>query len=245
MASTMSTNRDQLYQTANAKPGSFRFDEKVARIFADMIARSVPGYEQILSMLPTLTRQFAKEHACYYDLGCSLGAGLLAISQGLKTPNAKLLGVDNSDAMLTQARENLAGVEQSVELIKQDIVELEYSNAAMILMNFTLQFIPLEARDNLIEKLYHGLNPGGALILSEKIRFDDARTQQIFTDIHHQFKADQGYSELEISRKRDAIDQVLIPETLTTHIQRLQDAGFSIASPWIQNLQFVSILAIK
>ena len=115
----------------------------------------------------------------------------------------------------------------------------------MVLLNFTLQFIPVEQRDQVIKNTADGLNQGGALILSEKICFADQATNSKMIDIHHRYKADQGYSQLEISQKRDAIENVLIPETLDTHLNRLKYAGFTIVSPWLQNLQFVSILAIK
>lgn len=245
----MNTNKDQIYRSAeHAKPGSFLFDARVASVFADMISRSVPGYQQILEMLPTLTRQFRVQHCNYYDLGCSLGAGMLAMAEGLDAGQASLVGVDNSAAMIAQASKNLAPFDAKgirYELREQDLVSTEITSAAMVLMNFTLQFIALDQRDSLIRKIYHGLLDGGSLVLSEKIKFDDIRTHTALTDIHHQYKTDQGYSQLEISQKRDAIENVLIPETLDTHMRRLKSAGFSVVTPWVQNLQFISILAIK
>lgn len=242
----MSQQKDQLFQHISATPGSFVFDERVARVFENMISRSVPGYQQILQMLPTLTRQFTQQNAHYYDLGCSLGAGMLAMAEGLKGIPAALIGIDNSAAMLAQAAHNTTHLDAfTISLEQQNIQDFEYSNAAMILMNFTLQFIPIEHRSRLLNKLYHSLLPGGVLVLSEKIKFDDPATAAALTEIHHQYKFDQGYSKMEISQKRDAIENVLIPETLETHLNRLAEAGFSVATPWVQNLQFVSILAIK
>ncbi|RBP52642.1 carboxy-S-adenosyl-L-methionine synthase CmoA [Arenicella xantha] len=242
----MSQQKDQLFRQLTATPGSFTFDHRVASVFEDMISRSVPGYQQILQMLPTLTRQFTQSDANYYDLGCSLGAGLLAMAEGLKGSSATLIGVDNSAAMLAQADNNISHLDKfTVRLEQQNIQDCQFERAAMILMNFTLQFIPIEHRTTLLERLYQSLLPGGALVLSEKIKFDDVGTSAALTNIHHQYKFDQGYSELEISQKRDAIENVLIPETLDTHLDRLNQAGFAIATPWVQNLQFVSILAIK
>lgn len=239
----MTNKTDNLYRTTAAKPGSFMFDARVADVFTDMISRSVPGYQQILEMLPTLTRQFQSHNANYYDLGCSLGAGMLAMSEGITSQDCTLIGIDNSAAMILQAADNVMGL--NAELYEQDLNLTQISNAAIVLMNFTLQFIAIESRTQLIQTIYDGLNHGGAFILSEKIKFDDAHTNQILTDIHHQYKADQGYSQLEIAQKRDAIENVLIPETLNTHTERLSNAGFSVITPWVQNLQFISILAIK
>ena len=256
----MSNKRDQLYrQTTESSHGSttprFQFDDRVAEVFSDMISRSVPGYQQILEMLPSLVKQFDhNDTGNYYDLGCSLGAGMVSIAKGLTESNAlennKIIGIDNSEAMLKQAKHILYDVKKSnpklnFELSKQNIQETPINNAVIVLMNFTLQFIPLGERDRLISNIFSGLVNGGTLILSEKIKFDEVLTQKRLTDIHHQFKADQGYSQLEIAKKRDAIENVLIPETLEAHKQRLHKAGFSVVTPWVQNLQFISILATK
>jgi len=248
----MNSNKDQIYQSSKrenlAKPGSFVFDKRVASVFTDMISRSVPGYQQILEMLPTLTREFRSEHNNYYDLGCSLGAGMLAMAEGLNKMSVNIIGVDNSSAMIEQAKQNLTILDSknvSYTLLEQDLLHSDIRSAATVLMNFTLQFVALEKRDQLIQKIYNGLVEGGSLVLSEKIKFDDKNTDQALIRIHHRYKADQGYSQMEIAQKRDAIENVLIPETLKTHSQRLKKAGFSMVTPWVQNLQFVSILAIK
>ena len=252
----MTDNKDTIYREADSdnqvNVAPFKFDKKVANVFSDMISRSVPSYRPILQMLPTLTREFRQHEANYYDLGCSLGAGLHAMAEGLKPlPHkedirASLVGIDNSQAMIAKAMESRCPYSNlNVEYKQQDILETEISNAAMVLMNFTLQFIDIEYRDSLIEKIYRDLNNGGALVLSEKVSYADQRTQTLMTDIHHGYKLEQGYSQLEISRKRDAIENVLVPETLEAHIERLSSAGFQVINPWFQNLQFLSILAVK
>ncbi len=245
----MAHRKDQLYSDIDAKVGSFKFDGRVAEVFNDMISRSVPGYRQILELIPTLTRQFQFENHNYYDLGCSTGAGMLAMSEGLGDTTARIIGIDNSAAMLQQASTEFATLalpaSQQIEFHHADINETLCRNAAMTLLNFTLQFIAIEQRDRLIERIGQNTVPGGVLVLSEKLQSDDSAKQSLMTKIHHQYKADQGYSLLEISKKRDAIENVLIPETLETHIKRLQQAGFNTVTPWIRNLQFVSILAVK
>ena len=259
----MISKYDNIYQTEHSEIRSFTFDARVADVFGDMISRSVPGYTQILSLLPTLTKQFAfKDHA-YYDLGCSLGASMIAMAQGLHDTDYRIIGIDNSEAMLSRAKPLLERYQkqnhsetnntdeshnvqfQKFQLECQDLTQFPLEPAAMVVMNFTLQFIALEQRDELIDKIYAALASGGALVISEKVSFSDPAVAQTLTELHHQFKADQGYSQLEISQKRDAIENVLIPESLDTHITRLKRSGFSVVTPWIQNLQFISILAIK
>ena len=131
------------------------------------------------------------------------------------------------------------------QLVNGDICDIEITNASLVVMNFTLQFVPLEKRPALLEKIYQGLNPGGCLIISEKLSFEPESLNTLLSDLHHGFKRAQGYSDLEISQKRDSIENVLVPETLDTHIQRLRACGFQSASPWFQCFNFCSLVAIK
>ena len=254
------TNSDDIYRTKQKALRPFEFNDSVTRVFDDMIRRSVPGYAQIIEFLPTVVRNLSKQMIGsdrsyrFYDLGCSLGAGLLSLAQGVDRNHHKLakhsfIGVDSSSPMIAQASKNMSPwFEQNgiaLRLFEQDIVDFNMLPSDLVLMNFTLQFIELPKRANLIAQIFNSLQPGGCLILSEKIRFDDASTNSALTDIHHQFKADQGYTDLEISQKRDAIENVLIPESIDAHISRLESAGFSVVTPWLQNLQFISFLAIK
>lgn len=245
----MNGSKDQMFGTPRTVTEKFRFDAEVAAIFEDMISRSVPGYRQILQMLPSLIHCCTPAQGRYYDLGCSLGAGMLAMAEALRGGKATIIGIDNSAAMIEQASQAIARCADTYEcdLSMQcaDILDYPIESADMVLMNFTLQFIELEKRDYLIQKIYDASEPGGILIVSEKVCFADPETNRTLIDIHHQYKADQGYSQLEISQKRDALEDVLIPETIDVHINRMRDAGYRIVTPWLQNLQFVSLLAIK
>ncbi|MDB4511849.1 carboxy-S-adenosyl-L-methionine synthase CmoA [Arenicella sp.] len=248
----MVKNRDEIYRTKQDSADKFMFDKKVASVFADMISRSVPGYAQILRLIPTLTKQFHLEPFRYYDLGCSLGAGMFAMADGLKEfdhlDQLNIIGIDSSPAMMLEAQSLFTQApynDINFEFQCADITTVKLSDAAMVLMNFTLQFIALDKRDELVHTIFDNLIDGGGLIISEKIKFADDATNQTLIDIHQQYKAEQGYSQLEISQKRDAIENVLIPETLEVHSKRLHSAGFKIVTPWLQNLQFISILAIK
>lgn len=248
----MTNKHDRIYTDLQTNVKPFKFDKAVADVFQDMISRSVPGYQQILELLPTLVQHFKNVNGNYYDLGCSLGAGMAALALGMGDKKRRVIGIDNSNAMLSQADKHLAeaatdgGVNANCFTLQcEDIRHSPIDNAAMVIMNFTLQFVPQNDRDALIQRIYNGLNNDGVLVLSEKLTFSDSAIDQTLIDIHHQYKSDQGYSQLEIAQKRDAIEDVLIPESLATHQKRLSEAGFSIVTPWIQNLQFVSILAIK
>jgi len=225
----------------------FSFNQEVARVFSDMIRRSVPGYPLLVEQIGLLATRFAQPNSHLYDLGCSLGA----VSQQLRkvqVNGARVIGVDNSAAMLERCRDCLAVVSSEnllpVELVQADILQLALQPASVIVMNFTLQFIPPAERLSLLARIRQSLLPGGVLILSEKLRFTDENTQQLLTELHLDFKRQGGYSELEIAQKRDALENVMQPDSLETHQSRLKQAGFSAALPWFQCLNFASILAI-
>ncbi|MDA9826050.1 carboxy-S-adenosyl-L-methionine synthase CmoA [Porticoccaceae bacterium] len=241
------SHRDNLFASPLGNVPGFVFDQAVVDVFPDMISRSVPGYETILAHTGELAHRYIQPQTNCYDLGCSLGASTLAMGQRIEGRGAKIIAVDNSPAMLTKCSSILAASQcrTEIELVNGNICDIQISNASLVVMNFTLQFVPLEQRPNLLEKIYQGLNPGGCLIISEKLSFEPESLNTLLSDLHHDFKRAQGYSDLEISQKRDSIENVLVPETLETHIQRLRACGFQSASPWFQCFNFCSLVAIK
>lgn len=240
-------NRDNLYASPLGQVPAFRFDKAVVDVFPDMIRRSVPGYETIINLTGELAARFVQPNTNCYDLGCSLGASSLAVLEQLGDMPATIVAVDNSDAMLSRCRELLspAGSSLKVKFMQADIRHIPIDNASLVILNFTLQFVPVSYREALLKKIYRGLNLGGCLVLSEKLRFEPQALDDLLSDLHHQFKRAHGYSDLEISQKRDALEEVLVTETLQTHIERLKNCGFSSASSWFQCFNFCSLIAVK
>ena len=236
---------DRIYREPRAEIDDFVFDREVARVFPDMIRRSVPGYGTVIDMTAVLAARYVQAGSRCYDLGCSLGASLLAMHRGLQAERCRLIGVDNSAEMLQQARSYLPLDDRhtSIELRCADVTEVEIGNASMVVLNFTLQFIPPQQRLALLSRIRAGLLPGGILLLSEKISFDDPRQEKLQIELHHAFKRANGYGELEISQKRNALERVLLPETLECHKARLAQAGFRRCELWFQCFNFVSLVA--
>jgi tRNA (cmo5U34)-methyltransferase len=239
---------DAIYAAPLSEIIDFQFDERVVEVFPDMIQRSVPGYGMLISAIGILAARYAQPGTHCYDLGCSLGAVSLAMRQRIRQPDCDIIAVDNSAAMIDRAGELLARdtvATVPVRLVCADLQQVVIENASVVVLNFTLQFIPPAQRLALIERIYQGLRPGGILILSEKIAFAEAGRQQLHTELHHDFKRANGYSDLEISQKRTALEKVMIPETLDCHQQRLQAAGFAFSDLWFQCFNFASLVAIK
>lgn len=242
------SDRDHLFAGgAEAAAGSFAFDERVVRVFPDMIARSVPGYALVVPMTGMLARRYARAGTRVYDLGCSLGATTLAMRAAVATPGVRIVAVDNAPAMVRRLRERLdaEGAGPPVDVVEADIRDLPFEAASFVVLNFTLQFIEPEERLQLLARIHAALCDGGALVLSEKIRFADEGEQARQTAWHHDFKRAKGYSELEIAGKRAALENVLRPDTEAEHRERLLQAGFRDAGRWFQCFSFCSYIAFR
>jgi len=243
------SGKDRLYESLVDQASDFVFDERVVRVFPDMINRSVPGYGLIVPMVGLLARRYAQNDSSLYDLGCSLGAVALAMSQAVRARNTRIIAVDSSPDMISRLREILRESASDgtipIEPVCQDLQDTRIENASVVALNFTLQFLAPASRLPLLRTIAAGLVPDGILLLSEKVCFEDQREQKKHTEWHHDFKRAQGYSELEISRKRDALEHVMRPDTLPRHRERLMEAGFRSVYPWFQAFNFVSLVAVK
>ena len=241
------SKQDDLYSEPLDQPVDFQFDERVVQVFPDMINRSVPGYGLIVPMIGLLARRFVTPGSRIYDLGCSLGTVSMAIRRALSVNDVDIIAVDKSEAMVTHCRELIEADDAAIPVrVRQgDIAQATIENASLVVLNFTLQFIPPADRAALLERIYDGMLPGGALVLSEKLSFSDEPEQQLMTDWHHDFKKTQGYSDLEIAQKRTALEKIMIPETLETHYDRLSAIGFREAYNWYRCFNFCSIIGIK
>lgn len=238
---------DTLYASPHGQVSDFNFDQQVAEVFPDMIQRSVPGYQTILHTLGLLTQKYAQADSSFYDLGCSLGAASLMMRRHNTQPGCQIVAVDNSEAMLTRCRQHVEAFrgETPIELQCLNIQDVNIENASIVVLNFTLQFIQPEQRQALLNRIHQGLRPGGLLLLSEKIRSDDRVMNELLVDLHHEFKRINGYSELEISQKRTALEHVMKTDTIDCHKTRLAQAGFSHFDLWYQSYNFCSLVAMK
>lgn len=240
-------SKDTLYSEPHEPLADFAFDARVAAIFPDMIRRSVPGYATLCGFLGLIAGEYAQPDSRLYDLGCSLGAATLAMRRRITRPGCRLIAVDNSPAMVEGCRENVAAdnAPTPVDVVCADIRDIAIERAAVVTMNFTLQFIAPDERLALLQRIHDGLLPGGALLLAEKLRFADAAEQAALEQLHLAFKRANGYSELEISQKRAALERVLVPDTLEQHRARLHAAGFSQVHLCFQAFNFAALIAIR
>lgn len=240
---------DKLFAAPLPQVSDFVFDHNVARVFPDMIKRSIPGYPTIVENIGVIAAQYAQPGTLIYDLGCSLGAATQSMRRHLAGGDSRIIAVDNAEAMTVRCREYLAAQDSMMEelvpttVVHDDILRLPLEPCSVVVLNFTLQFIAPEHRLEMLTRIRQALLPGGILILSEKFRFSDPATQHHLEKVHYAFKRANGYSELEIAQKRSAIENIMLLDTQEAHLERLQSAGFSHACSWFQCLNFGSIMA--
>jgi len=242
-----SSEPDLIFSNKKNQIKDFAFDAQVVEVFPDMITRSVPGYSTIIDTIGRISQQYVKDNTNVFDLGCSLGSATLAIKQNITAKHCKIIGIDSSSAMVERCKMHVNAFkgDVQVDIIEGNILNCDINNTSMVVLNFTLQFIERELRQEMVQKISDGLNPGGVLILSEKISDPDEQCNELLIDLHHNFKKANGYSDLEIAQKRTALENVMRTDNLETHIKRLKKSGFSHITPWFQCFNFISLVAIK
>ena len=241
--------KDNIYK--KDKIGPFEFDDKVAEVFPDMLERSVPGYEATINTIEALASNYVKENSNCYDLGCSLGAATIAMRHGIKKQGCKIFSIDNSESMISRCKKIFLKDKEDfqsntkIHAINDDICDVQIKNASMVVLNFTLQFIQKEKRSSVIDSIYNGLNKGGILVLSEKVIDENKFKEKLLVELHHTHKKNKGYSAKEIIRKQTSLKNILTPETVNDHQNRLHRAGFINNLIWLRYFNFISIIAIK
>lgn len=232
--------KDNIYKRGNLSGLPFTFNDEVTKVFEDMIDRSVPGYKTSLKLISHYSKKHYKVNTNCYDLGCSLGASSLSILEGAQ--DANVTAMDNSDSMIEQCKNRYDQLITSgkIKFIKDDICNVRLENASVISINYVIQFLDLDDRKDLINKVYQALVPGGVLIISEKIHYENNYEANRLFKLHHRFKQANGYSKLEIAGKRDSLEGVLLTETQNDHIKRAMAAGFDNGEKVLSNLNFVT-----
>jgi len=233
---------DKVFEKSITK--QFEFDEEVASVFDDMLDRSVPFYKEMLSLTTNFALQYLNPNDVVYDLGCSTASTLIELN---KKSNFQLdlIGIDNSVAMLNRATSKCKAYGVDIEFICGDIHNIDFKLSKVIISNYTLQFIRPLQREKLIKKIYDSLDDGGVFIISEKIISNDNVLNKQLIDEYYKFKIKQGYSEFEISQKREALENVLIPYTEEENKKMLHDAGFTTCETLFKWVNFATFIAKK
>ncbi|WP_312365974.1 carboxy-S-adenosyl-L-methionine synthase CmoA [Ensifer sp.] len=242
------TNRkDEVFAREDQQVGDFAFNATVADVFDDMVGRSVPYYEEMQRMVCELALDFAQPHTNLYDIGCSTATTLLSLD-GVIRPDVRFVGIDNAPDMLDKARQKIeaAGARRKIELMAADLHQgVDMENASVVTMLLTLQFIRPLYRERVMRMMHRALNDRGCLLLVEKLTGEDTTFNRLFIQHYYDFKRRNGYSEIEISKKREALENVLIPYRLEENLQLLREVGFRSVEVFFRWYNFCGIVAVK
>ncbi len=241
------SHKDRLFAEQEKAISDFDFGEKTAAVFDDMLDRSIPEYRELQRMMGELAGEMAMSESNVYDLGCSTGITLKSLDETVKS-DARLVGIDYSPAMLDKAQENLKDRHEAgrVAFRQADLNEgLQIENASVVILNLTLQFVRPMNREQLLESIVEGLNPGGVLILVEKVLGNDAFLNRLWIKLYYDMKRRNGYTETEIAQKREALENVLIPYRPEENMKILRRAGFDEVDMFFKWYNFAGFLALK
>jgi len=252
MASTYFTPRDKVFRAPLKGPiPAFKFNNEVAAVFDDMVERSIPFYHQIHPIIAQILLEKGLRKGRIYDLGCSTANTLIYLSNVLQAiPGAgpwEFIGIDESPAMIEQAQKKLnkLSFHTRFQLLEQDLREVDFQESEAFILNYTLQFLPIADRLPLLKRIYSSLKENGILILSEKILVPNREMNNFIIDLYYGFKKQNGYSELEISQKREALENVLIPLTMEQQYELLREAGFTLIDAPFRCYNFATFVAFK
>lgn len=243
-------SRDTVFATTAARASDFQFNEEVAVIFDDMLIRSIPFYLEQQSLIQEIAHKFYLKDTKIIDLGCSTATTLINVGKAI-SPTPNLVGYDNSEPMLDKARANIeeAGLSDNTELLfgdfNEELDEVDLTNSSVVTLCWTLQFVRPLNRDALIRKIYRGMQEGGALIVTEKTLTNDSNMNRFFIDFYYNFKRRNGYSEEEILKKREALENVLIPYRFDENFELFRRNGFQIVETFFQWYNFAGFLCVK
>lgn len=238
--------KDTLFKEKRATVTPFSFDAAVASVFDDMIRRSVPGYEEVIARESQLAAAHYIPGTHIYDLGCSNGNLEAAMAREPALRDAVIVSVDNAPAMLQSlVKRVLKDPAMRIYPLCMDIGDVPIRNASVVVINYTLQFIPPSVREDLLADIFEGMVPGGILLMAEKTDHANPDMSRLQQDFYYRFKKENGYSELEISQKREALENVLLPETVAAHLERLRRIGFGPVDLWFQWFNFAAFIARK
>lgn len=238
---------DKVFDNPEMAVADFRFDATVAAAFDDMVSRSVPYYDEMQRMVVELATDFAEPGSRLYDLGCST-ATTLALLDRTVHPDVHFVGIDNSEEMLVKARVKLAKIapNRPVDLVCQDMhAGLQIEDASVVMMLLTLQFVRPLYRERIIRRIAEGMRHNGALILIEKLVLPDSRLNRLYIDHYYDYKRGRGYSDVEITKKREALENVLVPYRYEENRELLLNNGFGTVEEFFRWYNFSAFIAIR
>ena len=225
------------------KDPNWKFSGDTVKNFEEHIKRSIPYYEDGHKLVENLSDFFIKDDSTIYELGSSTGKLSYNLAKKHQHRNAKFKAIEIEKDMVKEAKKRYS--QKNLEFICDDVVTVELEKSDFIISYYTTQFIHPKFRQNLIDKIYNSLEWGGAFVMFEKVRANDARFQDIISTLYMEYKLKNGYSADEIVSKQRSLKGILEPFSSEANKDMLKRAGFVDILSIFKYLNFEGILAIK
>ena len=230
----------------DAENANWNFKGNVAKNFDQHVSKSVPFYNEAHSLICSLSDFFILDDSICYELGSSTGELSIKLAKHNSNKSARFVGIDIEEDMVSIAKQKLDSSDiNNLEVWCDDILQYDYEKADLIVAFYTIQFIRPKQRQILINKIYERLNWGGAFILFEKVRANDARFQDMMTSLYNDYKVEQGYTPDEIMGKSRSLKGVLEPFSTDGNLDLMRRAGFEDIMTVMKYMSFEGFIAIK
>ena len=223
--------------------GKWIFDKDVTDCFEDMLERSIPQYDVMREAVTELGRSFITSNSNVTDIGCSKGT---AIDPFIKEFKHNTFTLIDASGPMAEYCNNEYEDDIRVDVIHGKILETKLpENNSLALSILTIQFTPIENRQEIFSALYDSMASGGALILVEKILGANHNLNKNMNQVYINHKKKGGYTEEQIERKRKSLEGVLVPVTAQWNEDLLKSTGFNKVDCFWRWMNFAGWVAVK
>lgn len=191
------------------KPGSWKFDDEVAKRFKQEALNNIPDYVKVVQLTCDIFAAELNKDAAVLDVGSALG---FTIGKMIDAGFVNAYGSEQSESMLLNSA-------HKDHIFLNSKVPTVFKKWDGVSINWTLHFI--REREEYLREVFTKMSEGAILIVTDKMDFTEEQQQQYIA-----FKIERGMTEEEIAEKTAAIEGVLVTKPLEWYLSTLQQIGF-------------------
>lgn len=170
------------------------------------------------------------------DVG--IGSGIVEEMLFRRVPNAQVLGIDSSEAMLELARVRLSNFSHQYSIVVHDMRDIATLQLPQVSYNLafsvqTIHNVEDEHKRETLAFIYRTLAPGGLFLLLDRIAVTTPSLYTVYKSVWSRLNRVHGTSRMEGETYQEHVAQVRtrgdIPASLDQNLQWLREAGFEAA----------------
>jgi len=213
--------------------------------FDSHIDMSIRGYSALLDDVVALSRYFVEGSTNVVDIGCSTGKLTQRIHDHNKlVSDVQYVGVEIAEGFSADLENRKKSLPDASFLHPMDIRDYSFENCSLVTSLFTLQFMPYSCRKEILQRIYDGLNTGGAFIFGEKVDTTHSRIENMMRTVYYEFK-NKSFDYEDIMKKELTLQNMLKPNSWKEIEDMLNEVGFKAVQSFWQNHLFIGAIAIK